>query len=221
MAFFNYSYSSRKYFSVWVLILVNLIPAAGVVFMKWDVFDVIFIYVLETVIIGLLNMLRMAFCTTLEEKVKGRMPSSSQSVNWLKLFLIPFFSLHYFFFVGVQLVFVFVLLKKSNDFEEIFSLVWDFCMINPQTRLALGGLLISHCFSFLINYIGNGEYARMGLARLMIQPYTRIFIQQIVVIAGAILVIVFNTSDVFVLLLVFLKIIVDVRMHLKAHQNPV
>ncbi len=213
----------RRYPSVWVLILVNLIPAFGVLFMEWKVLDVILIYVIETAIIGVLNILKMIFCTQLQETEPTKQTAGlTGNVSVFKFFLIPFFTVHYFGFVVIQTIFVLLFLNESYheiQFNEMYSQVLDFCITNPETRLSVGGLFASHFFSFLSNYIGKREYTRTGLARLMTQPYVRIFIQQAVVIGGAILMSIFNTPDAFVLLLVVLKIIADVRMHLKEHQE--
>jgi hypothetical protein len=214
MAFSYRSSSFSNYLSVALLILVNLIPAVGVLLFGWEVFDVIFIYVMETIIIGLMNILKMAFSTVLE----GKSAESPMMVHGLKLFLIPFFTVHYFFFVVIQTIFVFFLMNQTSQPELIPDLIWSICSEQTPIRLALLGLVISHLFSFQINYIGKREYARTGLLRLMMLPYVRIFIQQFVVIIGAFLIMLFNTPNVFVLLLVILKIIADVFMHLKMHR---
>ncbi|MDF2457057.1 MAG: hypothetical protein K0R51_3050 [Cytophagaceae bacterium] len=101
MAFSYRSSSFSNYLSVALLILVNLIPAVGVLLFGWEVFDVIFIYVMETIIIGLMNILKMAFSTVLE----GKSAESPMMVHGLKLFLIPFFTVHYFFFNQPSLFF--------------------------------------------------------------------------------------------------------------------
>ncbi len=53
----------------------------------------------------------------------------------------------------------------------------------------------------------------------MMSPYGRIVIQQIVVIFDAFLLIIFNTTSVFLILLIILKLIVDIQMHIKSHKK--
>lgn len=212
------AYTTRQNSSLLVLILINLIPAYGVLFEGWEAFDVVFIYVAETVIIGLLNIFKMAFSGTLQA---GSPSQSSAIVHVLKIFLIPFFIMHYFFFVTVQSIFVFAFLKeqKTESLFEIPLSFWQILTANNEIGLSVMSILFSHIFSFLVNYVGNKEYDKIGLPILMIQPYIRIFIQQFVVIAGVIVMSVFNTPAIFVLLLVFLKIIADAVMHLRIHQK--
>ncbi|NIA27398.1 MAG: hypothetical protein GWP02_05020 [Desulfobulbaceae bacterium] len=45
-----------------ILILANLVPLAGVLFLGWRVFDVIILYWAENVVIGVINVLRMITC---------------------------------------------------------------------------------------------------------------------------------------------------------------
>lgn len=209
----------RQYSSVIILILMNLIPAYGVLFDGWDAFDVVFIYVAETIIIGLLNIFKMAFASTIDA---GSKPKSPIMLLALKFFMIPFFIFHYFFFVMVQNIFLFVFLK-GRDMEDLFGIPMSFWEVlstnNFEIGLTVMSIFGSHLYSFLFNYIGNKEYEKIGLPILMFQPYIRIFIQQFVVIVGIILMTIFNTPTVFVLILVFLKIIVDATMHIKIHQK--
>lgn len=209
----------RQYSSVLILVLMNLIPAYGVIFDGWDAFDVVFIYVAETVVIGLLNIFKRAFANSLEA---GSQPKFPIMLLALKFFMIPFFILHYFFFIMVQAVFLFAFLKGHGieNLLEIPLAFWQTLSANNfEIGLTVMSIFGSHLYSFLFNYIGNKEYEKIGLPILMFQPYIRIFIQQFVVIVGIILMTIFNTPTVFVLLLVFLKIIADATMHIKIHQK--
>lgn len=204
--------------SVLLLVLMNLIPAYGVIFEGWKAFDIVFIYVAETVIIGGLNILKMAFASSLRP---GTQYQSSVIVHALKIFMIPFFIIHYFFFLMIQSLFVFAFLK-GETIENMFAVplsFWQILNTNAEIRLCVMGILCSHIFSFLVYYIGNKEYDKIGLPMLMVQPYIRIFIQQFVVIAGVLLMSIYNTPAIFALLLVFLKIIADAVMHLKIHRK--
>ena len=91
-----------------VLILANLIPLAGVVLFQWDVLAILLLYWAESVIIGVLNVLRIVACKTdnilhgvlpqlagqpIPEELSKNIPSVTGFA--LKLFLIPFFIVHY------------------------------------------------------------------------------------------------------------------------------
>ncbi|MFN3403498.1 MAG: DUF6498-containing protein [Cytophagaceae bacterium] len=211
--------TDRQFTSVWVLILMNLVPVYGIMFSGWKAFDVVIIYVLETVIIGLFNIIKMSFGTVMTSGEKDA--GSKMMVHLLKLFLIPFFIFHYFFFIAIQSLFVFTFLgdQSTVDFLEIPVTFRNLINSNTELFAAILSIFGSHSFSFLANYIGNKEYAKVGVVTMMIQPYIRIFIQQFVVVFGIILLSIFKTPDIFVLLLVFFKIIADAFMHLRIHRK--
>ena len=77
--------------SVAALILANLVPLAGVLWMGWEVGDVVLLYWIENLIVGVFNVLRIL-------AVRIRDPAA-----WLgKLVLIPFFAVHYGGFAAVH-----------------------------------------------------------------------------------------------------------------------
>ena len=88
-------------FSDYLLIIVNLIPLYGVWFEGWNAAQVFLVYCLETVIIGIITILKMAFVTLFiqpKSEWQNQGGSSMQS-GW---FFILFFLVHYSFFVFIQ-----------------------------------------------------------------------------------------------------------------------
>lgn len=85
----------------YLLIVVNLIPLFGVWFYNWDARHVFLVYCMETVIIGLINVIKMACVTLFVRKadVWENKGSSTMQSGW---FFIIFFILHYGIFVFVQ-----------------------------------------------------------------------------------------------------------------------
>jgi hypothetical protein len=83
--------------SLTALILVNLVPLAGVLWFGWRMFDVLMLFWMESIVIGVVNLLRMAVRLFGAGELKG-------------VVLIPFFTVHYFGFCaahGLMLVLVF------------------------------------------------------------------------------------------------------------------
>jgi Family of unknown function (DUF6498) len=84
--------------SVVALILANLVPIFGVVFLHWEVFPLMFLFWSENLIVGVFNVLKMLTAN----------PSSP--VSWLgKMFIIPFFCVHYGMFTFIHGIFVITL----------------------------------------------------------------------------------------------------------------
>ena len=86
------------------LLAANSIPLFGVLFFGWDAFGIILLYWSENVVVGFYNVLKIAF-------VKVKDPKEHLG----KLFMIPFFMIHFGGFTGVHGVFVLTMFGKGND----------------------------------------------------------------------------------------------------------
>lgn len=53
--------------SGWVLIAANVLPLLGVILLGWSAFDIVFLYWLENVMLGAINLLKMFTCAPDEE----------------------------------------------------------------------------------------------------------------------------------------------------------
>lgn len=228
--------------SSWTLIAVNLGLILAVVIWKWSIFDIVFLYWVENLIIGAINVLKMLFCSpTLASLTKGASPEeieqaahqagiSKQHVNkfarWApiianwgaKLFLIPFFIIHYGMFCYGHGVFVFSLFSDDTLSTGKADFSAAQAMLTPDMRLAIGLLAASHLYSLLRNYMGAGEYKHTNPAALMMRPYGRIVVLHITIIFGGILAMAFGDPMGLLIVLMGLKTIVDLAMH-QAERN--
>jgi hypothetical protein len=205
--------------SVISLMLANLIPVFGVLFLDWQVFPLMFLFWSENLVIGGFNILKM-----LANRI-------SSPAGWAaKCFLIPFFCVHYGMFTFIHGLFVITLFgggfQGGEDFPNpVDFLLGDFWRIAKENALGLAllGLVASHGVSFVTNYIRKGEYQRVDLGDLMFRPYARIVVMQLVIILGGFLMMSLHSPMPGLLLLVFLKILLDLRAHAgerKSSQKP-
>ena len=88
-----------------------------------------------------------------------------------------------------------------------------------QLGWAILALLLSHTVSFIINYIGKGEYKKAGLQELMGQPYSRVVLLHLTIIIGGFLVMALGSPVFALLILVLLKIFIDIRSHIREHKK--
>jgi Family of unknown function (DUF6498) len=190
--------------SVIALVLANLVPVAGVFLLGWEIFPLMFLFWSENVIIGVINVLKMLTAN----------PESPSS--WAaKLFLIPFFCVHYGMFTFVHGVLVMGLFgggfKPGTGFPtpETF---WNTAHDN-YLGWAILGLAVSRGISFATNYLGSGEYQRASLPQLMQQPYGRIVVLHLAILFGGFLMLALHSPVWGLLLLVALKITLDLRGH--------
>jgi hypothetical protein len=207
------------------LIAANTIPLIGVLFLKWDVFYIVFFYWAENLAVGFYNVLKMAF-------VKVKHPAE----NLGKLFMIPFFLVHYGGFTAGHGFFIFHFFGEEHVvnsmhhretwpcffvfLQMLINLLKDvFSSVSPTVRLAILSLFISHGISFVYNYLLKGEYKRINPATLMGQPYVRIFVMHITVLFGGILLQVTGSPAAFLIILVALKTGIDIKLHKLEHKK--
>jgi hypothetical protein len=203
--------------AVIALVVANMIPLVGVVFLGWSVWNVLVIYWLENGIVGVINVLKMSAATgetaanpsPLTFMVNGR-PATQLS----KPALIPFFVVHYGIFWFVHGIFVLTL-------PAFLSMASD-------TRMELGigavlfaavALAISHGLSFWWNFLRGGEYRSVTPAGLMFAPYRRLIALHLTIIFGAMAVMFTGAPVVAVAILVAIKTLLDLGLHLAEHRG--
>lgn len=84
---------------------------------------------------------------------------------------------------------------------------------------AVLGLLVSHLFSFAVNYLGKGEFRRTAAPILMIAPYARIMVLHIAILAGAFAVVILGSPVYLLVILIVGKIMLDLKFHNRAHKK--
>lgn len=192
---------NRLYSPGVVLIGVNLIPLFGVLILGWDTFLIFFLYWLESAVMGIYSITKLAIVARLSG-----------------VFLVPFFMFHYGMFMFVHLVFIGALFapESTGGFPLNFGLlVSSLAVVFP----ALLGLLISHGISFFNNFIGKKEYLRGDPRKHMTMPYARIMVMHIALIFGGMLISIFNARFFGLPLLIALKTFIDYKAHVREHRQ--
>ena len=197
-----------------VLILANLVPLFGVLFLGWRVFDVIILYWAENVVIGVINVLRMIACKpglSLADITKdGSEPDLTDTQRRMvarvaggaRLFIIPFFIVHYGMFCFGHFTAV------TGLFDGELPTSW-----RSPLWLGVAAIFVSHLVSYWTNFIAGGEYKRTSLTQLMKRPYGRIIALHIAVIAGGFVVTLLGNPLPALLVLIAIKIVIDLRLH--------
>ncbi len=194
--------------TVVILILSNLVPLYGVLFLGWEVFPILLLFWTENVVIGVFNILKMIMC------------SPASPGQWTaKIFIVPFFSVHYGIFTLAHGLLIYTLfggmvikVSESPDLPLILQITGGYGFV-----LGFLSLFLSHGISFAINYIHKGEYKQANLNSLMWQPYGRVVILHLTIIFGGMLVSALGSPTGGLILLVVLKMAIDALAHLKLH----
>jgi hypothetical protein len=189
-----------------VLLLANAVPLVGVLAWDWRVGDVVILYWIENLVIGLYNVLRILAAQP-EGARAGLMAG--------KIFLAAFFLVHYGGFCaghGVFLAAMFPVAGPGGAKLGIDGVVLEM-LREPGLLAAVAALTLSHGYSFVRNYLGREEYRRADVQRLMMQPYGRILVVHLFVIFGGMLVQGVKAQVPALLLFIALKTFIDYRMH--------
>ena len=211
--------------SLLALIGANLIPLVGIFLFDWDVTFIVVLYWIENLIAGFYNILKMAL-----------LKMDQAAGNLGKLFIIPFFCVHYGGFCaghGFFLIHFFKIGSGSSPFDNgndwwgpfifiqlllsVIAKIWG--SKPPGMIWAMIGLTVSHGISFVENYIFRQEYKTSSMKKLMHQPYQRIVVMHIAIIAGSIFVMKLNSPLPLLIILILLKIFFDLYLHKKSHKT--
>ena len=206
----------KKYFrkaraSEILLVAVNLGPLAAVFSMGWKTFDVVFVYWLESLVIGIFSVLKLI-----------KIGQSGQTPAMPALF----FLVHYgMFTLGMFIAIVGCFgpagftqgiggepLQRATDyiFHERF---FDFMM--AATSFAL-----SHGFSYRQNFIGKKEYLiKRYINEAVATPYLRLGLTIVVVFFAVVLLPKKQVSGrMCAVLLIALKTLTDLFAHRREHR---
>ena len=190
------------------LIASHLLPLWGVLEWGWPVFPLLVLFWMENVVVGVLCVARMVLVDPVDP------------VLWIaKLFLIPFFCLHYGMFTGIHGWIVFRLFGGA----EYGRMSGGWLPVHPAERaiasyglwLPLMCLAASHLFWFMWDYILRGGYRRAALTRLMGQPYGRVFVLHLTIIFGGWAVMLLGSPVWALVVLIAIKVGMDLKAHLR------
>jgi hypothetical protein len=199
----------------YVLIAANLLPVYGVWFEGWSATEAFIVYALETLIIGLLTLLKMAVITAVRKKDIWYNNGYSAKVSGL--FFMLFFILHFGLFAAIQTSIFSESAKivPSNAGLLHFFFHW-YDYVNKDIAIMLGGFVISYLVRSFIPFIVNGEYKTISMSRVMFQPYGRIFVQQFTVILGSMF-LSLGFDKGFILVFALAKIFFEVYINLDGY----
>jgi hypothetical protein len=199
------------------LVLANLAPLVGVLFLDWDVGSLVMLYWFENLVIGGYTILKMLL------KAQGR-----------ERFLVLFFTLHYGGFCAIHGFFVLQLTRFAGEnWGHAAAVTWPgplaivqmavnlaqqvLATVPREFLLACLALVLSHGVSFALIYLGQREYAHTTMKELMNAPYRRIAVLHLAILAGGFLVASLGSPLGLLAALVALKIGMDIMLHIRSH----
>jgi len=195
------------------LIAANLIPVVGALFFNWNAKEIFLVYCLETIIIGILNLVKMGIVTAVRKKDKWYNNNSYTMQSGL--FFMFFFLIHYGLFVAVQMG-IFFGVSGMGDGTNLtlfsFFYKWPELLTNDSV-IMLAAFGIGYGFKMIYEFIRSGEYKTTPLMIIMFQPYGRIFIQQFTVILGSIF-LSFGAGKIFIIVFAATRIFFEIYLNM-------
>jgi hypothetical protein len=181
------------------LVVANLVPVYGALALGWNVAPIMIFYWTENLVVGFFNVQKM-------RRAQGPLNAAGMTLNGQPVTegsrrgLILFFILHYGLFTLGHGVFVFTLFGRGAG-------------LGRELGLALLVLAASHGYSYRRNFIHGGEYMRASFARLFWQPYARVIVMHVTILAGGALAAAMGSPLGALLVLVGLKTVIDLGSH--------
>jgi len=214
-----------KHLPLSFLILSNLVPVLGVFLAGWDAASIVLIYWAENLVIGAYNILKMLTVAPLTLKDVGG-----------RLFIILFFMIHYGGFAAGHGMFLMEFLDvgdidktmpSENEWpgplvllQMLLNVVHTIWVSMPSGFIwALVALIISHGVSYVYNFIIAGERNHTKAKHLMGQPYGRVVIMHVAIIAAGFFIIKLGSPVALLVSLVIAKTVMDVMLHNKSHKQ--
>lgn len=197
---------SRLRTSALALIIANLVPLFGVLYLGWSAAAIVFFYWAENLIVGFFNVLKM-------KRAQGPIDSLHMTLNGRPVTeadrsaLIVFFVIHYgMFTLGHG---VFVLAFFGAGFGGALK----------DLTKALPFLAASHGISYTKNFLGQGEYRKVSFAGLFMQPYKRVFVMHVTILLGGAWAQSKGSPLYALIVMIALKTLIDLACHLGEHRK--
>ena len=197
------------------IIATNLVPIYGVLFMGWNVKELVTVFILETIILVVVHFIRLEWIwlrygqqsDTIYRPEKGVVTGISRA--YLPLFFVVFCAV----FLGVQMTIFNTIVSMSNQ-GNLFSEIPE--MIKGRLRWTMIAF-VSIQFLYFSNEILTHKYNHTPVEEVFWSPFKRIVILQVVVILSGFFM-AFNTLFVALFILTMIKMTAD--LFTVFHSNP-
>ena len=174
-----------------------------------DPLTIVFAYFLETIIIGVIHLVKWGMVS----KYGKKSTNPQWQISGIPLLL--FFTAHYGMFVAIQSIFAFTLFQSNiPGLKDGFHIIHNYTYIlgSEGMLLILASIIINNLGYFYTNFWRNEKYRDYAPDSIFMKPYVRIFIQQFVVILAFFFFMLFNSGMIAAVLLILFRLFVDLAM---------
>lgn len=189
------------------IILWNLFPVIGVLLWGWQPISIFVCYALETIVVGVFNIFKLIAV------YRYGLPEPPEQTGTRGLGVIPFFAMHYFFFVFGQLTLFFSIngFEFTGPLNAIHNL--HAIMLQGPYQITLLAFIFNNIYLFIYDFCFYKKYKMRNMGQQMFEPYPRIFVQQFVVIFGSFIFKASGNDYAVLIVFVLAKIFFDLLFH--------
>ena len=184
-----------------------IVPLVGVLAGSWSLREVVVLYWAENLVIGALQVVKMSIAGVGEWEPVEHLG---------KIFVIPFFIIHYGMFCLVHGVFVFALTSgafgRGGGPGHLPDRIPEILHSFPKPFwLALGMIALSRTYEVLAGFILNGKWKETEVQQLMGEPYKHIVVVHIGILGGAFASLALGNPVGVLVIIVVGKLLIDLR----------
>jgi hypothetical protein len=187
------------------ILLINLLPLYGVLFLDWQAVIIILFYVAETILMGIIHVFKMSALYIMNRKNPTALNVERQTKGLAGLALIPFFIVHFGFFVFVQMM-VFGGFTHHNLLKS-FGLLFT-----GDYQYLIAVMFITKVTQLISELFWDPEIETKLPEDVFFEPYPRIFVQQFMVILGGWISIFSGRMLGYLIILILCKTAIDLAL---------
>ncbi len=193
------------------LLLTNLLLIVLAIALHWNVGELMLLFWIENIIIGFYGILRIIFFQGRPGEDEIEINQHQMKKQQLKGILVPFFILHFGFFCFIHASFIEAFFGGEFIGKPNHLLSWQSIW---SLKFGIFAIFFSYGVDFIARYILKKERETVSFQELLIGPYRRIFVIQILLMAAGILFILFLSKvPAFVYIVLFFGMRAFVELH--------
>lgn len=196
--------------SVWTLVLSNVIVIILAVVQGWSLLNLMWVYVIQSLIIGFFNFFKILNLKNFSTKNFRINNKKAEPTPETKKFTAVFFAIHYGLFHFGYIMFLSAGLPLFNAGQHEPIRVGYLLFVSLL-------FFINHLFSFYYNKKKDSNKTP-NIGTVMFFPYARILPMHLTIVLGGIFISMENYSKIILAFFLILKTLADLIMHNVEHQ---
>ncbi|TXI87289.1 MAG: hypothetical protein E6Q37_02350 [Crocinitomicaceae bacterium] len=214
---FQWLLPSKASIFIW-LAAINAI--AGIFLLDWNVETILFSFVYEGFVIGFVHFIKLWIVFLWGKKQqKARLQPQEKALSVVAIIGISFVI---FLFSIAHLVFLFVFLMSQDKTIENPLLILEntrYVFSKPELQFAFISGSILYVLGQIMQLVNQKKHHEFEVKQLYIQPYYRVFVQQILIIVGGYFFMLFYNLTVIAVCVVIVRLMYE-NLFLAARENP-